>query len=275
MVVEKLPARHRDDGRGDAFGLQQIARRQGHADLATCGQQGRLALAIALGQDVSAARRKITGAGAYRGKALAAEGQDRGTGVVFQGQGPALRRLHRVGRAKDAQVGDSAQAGQGFHRLVGRAVLTEANGIMGQHVDHPYPHERRQPHGWAHVVGEDQEGAAIGNKAAVQGHAGHGGGHGVLAHPVVDVTPDEVSAVYRGKRPHLGVVGTGEIGRSANHFWNGLGQDLEGLSRGLARRPLGFLGEDAPDVHIQRRLPTRWQEAGRGALELGFSLRLR
>jgi hypothetical protein len=37
------------------------------------------------------------------------------------------------------------------------------------------------------VVAEGEEGAAVGDEAAVQGHAVHDGGHAELAHAVVDV----------------------------------------------------------------------------------------
>ena len=47
--------------------------------------------------------------------------------------------------------------------------------------------QRRQADGGAHVVAEDEEGAAHGEHAAVARHARHGRPHGVLADPVVDL----------------------------------------------------------------------------------------
>jgi hypothetical protein len=35
-----------------------------------------------------------------------------------------------------------AQRGQVLHRLVGRPVLAEADGIVGEDVDHPLAHQR-------------------------------------------------------------------------------------------------------------------------------------
>ena len=100
---------------------------------------------------------------------------------------PALGRLDRVGGAEDQQVGHRAQGGHVLDRLVGRAVLAQADGVVGHHVDHADAHQRGQTDRRAAVVGEDQEGAAVGDDAAVQRHAVHRRGHAVLAHAVMDV----------------------------------------------------------------------------------------
>ena len=47
-----------------------------------------------------------------------------------------------------------------LHRLVGRAVLAEADRVVGHHVDDRNAGERRDAHGGAGIVGEDQEGRA-------------------------------------------------------------------------------------------------------------------
>ena len=49
-----------------------------------------------------------------------------------------------------------------------------------------WSHQRRQAQRGAQVVGEDQEGAGIGDDAAMQRHAVHGGRHAMLAHAPVD-----------------------------------------------------------------------------------------
>ena len=96
-------------------------------------------------------------------------------------------RLDRVGRAEHQHVRDRAQARQMLDRLVRRAVLAEADRIVRGDEDHPLPHQRRQPQRRPAIVGEHQEGAAIGDDAAMHRHAVHGGDHGVLAHAVADV----------------------------------------------------------------------------------------
>ena len=72
-------------------------------------------------------------------------------------------------------------------RLVGRPVLAEADRIVGRDEDHPLPHQGGEPQRRPAIVGEHQEGAAVGDDAAVHRHAVHGGDHAVLAHAVVDV----------------------------------------------------------------------------------------
>ena len=116
-------------------------------------------------------------------------------------------------------------------RLVGRAVLAEPDGVMGHDVDDALAHQRRQPDRRPAVIREHQERAGIRDDAAVQRHAVHGRRHGVLA----DAIMDEAAAVIRGaERFHAlgaGVVGTGEVGRAADHFGQRRGQGFERVFR--------------------------------------------
>ena len=68
----------------------------------------------------------------------------------------------------------------------------------------------------AGIIGEDQEGAAIGDHAAVQRHAVHRRGHAELADAVIDVA---AGIIRRGQRLDVlgfGVVRAGEVGRAAD-----------------------------------------------------------
>ena len=76
-------------------------------------------------------------------------------------------------------------------RLMGRTVLAEPDRIVRHDVDHALTHQRREPDRRAAIVGEDEEGAAIGHDAAMQGEAVHRRGHAVLAHAVMDVVAGE------------------------------------------------------------------------------------
>ncbi len=57
---------------------------------------------------------------------------------------PALRRLRRVGRAEDQMIGDGAHRGQMLDRLVRRAVLAEADGIVRHDEERADAHQRRR-----------------------------------------------------------------------------------------------------------------------------------
>ena len=84
-----------------------------------------------------------------------------------------------------------AQRREMLDRLVGRAVLAEADGIVRHHVDDRDAGERRDAHGGAGIVGEDQEGGAGRHAAAMQRDAVHGRRHAVLADAVMDVAAAE------------------------------------------------------------------------------------
>jgi hypothetical protein len=79
--------------------------------------------------------------------------------------------------------------------------------------------ERGKADGGAAIIGEDQEGAAIRDDAAMQRHAVHRRRHAELADAVIDVAAGIIVAGERLLRLGLGVVGAGEIGRAAERFW--------------------------------------------------------
>ena len=74
-------------------------------------------------------------------------------------------------------------------RLVGRPVFAKTDTVMGHHVDDAGVLDRGQPHRATAIVGEHQEGAAIGDDPAVQRHAVHRRSHAELADAVIDIAP--------------------------------------------------------------------------------------
>ncbi len=121
-----------------------------------------------------------------------------------------------------------------FHGLMGGAIFAEADGVMGHHIDHALAHEGREANAGAAVISEDQEGAAIGNDAAMQRHAVHGGGHAMLANAVVDIARAVVGGVQGFHVLGFGIVGTGEIGGAADGFGHGGVDHIKGVLRCVA-----------------------------------------
>ena len=147
---------------------------------------------------------------------------------------------------------------------MGRAVLAETDRIVGQHEDHPLAHQRREADRRPAVVGEDQERAAVGDHAAVQGHAVHGRGHGVLAHPEMDVAAARRSAGHRlPSRPVLVLTEPVRSAEPPTSSGTAGGERLEHLLAGLAGRPGRLLlgqallerAQDAVEPGRQRRPP--------------------
>ncbi len=158
--------------------------------------------------------------------------------------------------------------------LVGRAVFAEADRVMGHHVDDLLAHQCREADGRAGIVGEDEEGAAIGDEAAVQRDAVHRGRHLVLADAVAHVAAE---AILGGEGQGLGSVGevrAGEVGRAAD----GLGQQLvDDFQRHLARlagSDLRLVGDELGLERFDGRVPVVRQLAGGAALELGALRRI-
>ncbi len=119
------------------------------------------------------------------------------------------------------QIGDQAQTGGMLNRLVCRAVFAKANGVMCEHMHNALLHERRHADGVAGIIGKSKEGTAKGQITTMQCHAIHDGRHTELAHTVVDVSAKLHPFVGGTHRHHplpIGEVGTGKVGRAAQHL---------------------------------------------------------
>ena len=92
-----------------------------------------------------------------------------------------------------------------LHRLVGRTIFADGDGVVGPHIQVRNLHEGGQTHSGTLVVGEHEEGATERTGMGAQQDAVGDGTHGELAHAEVQLT-----AVRAADRPLLG----GALGRS-------------------------------------------------------------
>ena len=156
----------------------------------------------------------------------------------------------------DVQARDRAQRGEVLDRLVGRAVLAEADRVVRPDVGDRQLHQRGQPDRAAHVVGEDQERAAVDAGAAVQRDAVHDRAHararGRRSAACGRTGPPGHILVWRsvgrndGSPFDRGVVALGEVGRAAPQ----LGQHRLERGQHLAGR---LAGGDALRVGVEAR----------------------
>ncbi len=152
---------------------------------------------------------------------------------------------------------------------MGRAVLAEADGIVGVDEDRVDLHQRGHAHRVARIFHEHQEGRAIGLEAAVQGHAIHDRRHAELAHAVVDVVAAGVLWAHAlGAGPER-EIGASQVGGAAEQFRQQRSQAIERVLRGLAGGDLLGLGIDRLDERPGLGVEILGQLAGHAALELG------
>ena len=104
----------------------------------------------------------------------------------------------------------------------------------------------------------------------MQRHAVHGRGHGVFAHPVMNITALEVTGRHRLGIGRLCVDRTGQVGGATDHFRDKTGQHRQRLARGLAGGPAGGFGGNRLFVIVEDVLPTLGQIALDQALEFLF-----
>ena len=57
---------------------------------------------------------------------------------------PAFGGFNRIAGAEGQEIGNDAQGGEMFDGLMGRAIFTKADGVMGHHIDHALAHDGRR-----------------------------------------------------------------------------------------------------------------------------------
>src|ERR1019366_4440595 len=140
-----------------------------------------------------------------------------------------------------------ASAGRMTHRrgIARRAARAEGHGVVRPDPHHRQAHQRGQPYRAAHVVGEDQEGRAIGlDDPSVSGRAVDDRAHRVLADAEGDVAPGvhlgELAAALEDRLGRLD-----QVRGAADHRGRELGEGAHRLLPGgaggdaLARRERG------------------------------------
>ena len=78
-----------------------------------------------------------------------------------------------------------------------RTVLAQRDAVMGEHVDHVQPHQRRKPDGRPHVIGKDQKGRAERYGSAVRRNAVQNCAHRMFAHAEMQIAAGRTPATFR------------------------------------------------------------------------------
>ena len=164
---------------------------------------------------------------------LAGKQQTGGAVPALNGGPPGNGGFHRISRPPQGHIRHEPEGRGLFHGLMGRAVLAEADGIVGKHEDIAKFHQRGHAQGVARVFGEHQKGARIRDKAAVQGEAVADRRHAELARAIM-----QIIAVFRGladrrrTRP-AGEIRAAQVSRAAQQLRQMRGKRGNGILRGL------------------------------------------
>ena len=264
---EEIPAGQAHHPRPHACGRQKARRVEADLDLAAGADEDALGWAARrFLQDVASPGDSGGGApsGAVeRRHVLPGEHDDRGPVAPFHHRAPRLGHLVGIGGTEHGESRHGPGAGELLDRLVGGAILTEADRIVREHVDDPERADRREPQRRLEIVEEDEERRAVRTQPA-QRHAIAGRRHGVLADAEMEVA---ARAIVRPEaaRPRDERHGRwGEIRRAAEEPRHTGTQRLEDLApRHACRQPLGVRRERG-----DARVPSRGQATGEEAVEL-------
>ena len=219
LLLEQFHAGHRHHPHVLAFAAQLGGGLGAELQLGAGADQDQIRRAVAVFKDV-ATLGHCGGAGVgLVGHRLTAEDQHGGALAIGHGHLVGTAGFVAIAGADHQHVGDRAQAGQGLDRLVGGAVFTQADRVVGEHVDHAQLTQGREAHATHHVAREHGKGAAVRNQAAaVIGEAIEDRRHGVFAHAEVQVTVG-LGAFLETLLPlDVSEVGVGEVGRAADQL---------------------------------------------------------
>ena len=257
LAVEELPAGQADHTRADALAAQLLVGGERQRDLAAGGDQDHLGVAaLGVGEHVAAAAQALGRGvlGAVEDRHVLA-GEDQGDRLVaaVDRHPPGLGDLVGVGGADHVEAGDRPQRGELLDRLVGRAVLAEADRVVGEDVDHRQLHQRREADRRPGVVGEGEVGRPerpqLGEREAVADRR-----RLVLADAEVELAAvvgaglEVLGAVE--VEPHRGRVG--EVGGAGEQPGQARADRVLDLLRGLAGGDPLLVGVEAGD----RRRPS-------------------
>ncbi len=184
--------------------------------------------------------------------------------VDFHRRAITLGYFVRIAGAEHIQPGDRPARSQMLHRLVRRPVFADANRIVRQDVQHRPMHDAGQSHAAAHVIGKDKEGRRIGAQTG-QRHPVDDAGHRVLADAEVHVAAGVMAGQKITFAIQMGLVAGCQVGRTADHKGQVLGDRVENFAAAVAGRVAFFTGLEYRDIFV----PTGGKPAVKHCLQNG------
>src|SRR5712691_10786093 len=274
LTVEDRGAGHGYHPHRDALFAELLFRTHCELNLGPGGDDHRLRF-LGVGKNVAAPpdrgdRMRIAFLERY---VLAREYERSRSVLAFDRGDPRRGRLDRVTGTPYVHAGYQAQRRSVLHRLVGGTVLAQADRVVGEDENRADPHQRRHSQRISRVVREGEEGAAVGDDAAVQREAVHDRAHAELANAVIDVIAAPFAPDGLGTRPQ-GEVRPRKIGGSTDEFGQHRRETFERVLRSLARRDRLRLGVDFFQERRAVLLPQGGKLARRAAPELARGLRV-
>ena len=160
---------------------------------------------------------------------------------------------------------DRPQRGELLDRLVGGAVLADADRVVGEDEHDLGVGERGEPQRRAHVVEEHEERATGGQHAAVACHADHRRAHGVLADAVVHLPAAGCSNDLGGLPGELGAGVAGEVGGAGDEAGHAVERGVERLLDRDAGRRSSRPARRSAVRRVQPAMPVAAQQASHSA----------
>ena len=190
LFLKKIPGRHADHARGNAFGHQFLISVQRHGNLRAGGDQDHVRpFALGIGKDVSPLRQTFGGSVLFavnHRKLLPRQRQRHRAVVPLNRHAPRHGGFIRIGRPDERKIRNRAQRRKLLDGLMRRSVLSKKNAVVRVNKDGMDPHHGRKADSGPHIIRKDHERGPIRNQSA-QGHAIQRGTHRMLTNSKMEV----------------------------------------------------------------------------------------
>ena len=211
LTIEGLHVRHGNDTYLLSLCAELCLRLHRECDLGTRSNQDILRCALTVIDDVGTLLYLMRIRTRQLLEVLSRQDKCRRTILRFQRHQPCTFGLRTVTRTDDIKVRDRTQHRELLDRLMGWAVFTDTDGIVGQYENLWNLHQRGQSRHRLQIVAEDEEGRHEGTKTAMEQHTVCDTGHRHLTNTEVDVLSFRCLRAEVALALHLGLRGRSEI----------------------------------------------------------------
>jgi len=244
LGIEAMEAGDADDADTITEGLGGD---DGVLDFGTCGEEDGFEWARFFDEDVAAMEDALAsgfwGGLIEHGDGLATEGEESGAVGAEESGGESAGGFFGIGGADDIEIGDDAEATDGFDGLMSGAVFADADGVVGEDINDGEVGESGDANGAAAVVGEDEESGAAGAEESIIGEAVEDAAHAVFADAEADIATVAIGGIEVFGGGDVIEGGAIEIGAAADEIGDGVGDGLEDIASGFAGGDFGIGGK--------------------------------
>lgn len=237
LGIEDLEAGNGNHTGNNALLLEYGSSIDADADLGTSGNESDGCIGY-LHEDVTTLQGILNGRVLELRQVLTSESENARSVLGGESRVISSAGLISIGRAPDHNVGQSAKVGQSLNGLVGRAILTEADRVVGTDVNSTDARQSRQTDSTRCVRNEVKKGSSSRNNSAICSKTVHDSSHAMFTNTITKVTTRPFTNAILRRLEVDGILPAGVVGASQV---SGAGKQLRDGAMDLLENSFGEL----------------------------------